>query len=105
MPTNTFLGRPIDVDSEGFLTVGAQWDEALAEELARIAGVDELTEEHWRAIRFVRDDFDKTGASPTLRRMQQVGGFNIRRLFELFPGKPAKKMAYIAGRAKPTACV
>ncbi len=105
MPVNTFLGRSIQVDSEGFLTVSTEWDEDLAQELARIAGIEDLTDEHWRVIRFARDDFKKTGASPTLRRMQQAGNFEIKRLFELFPGKPAKKIAYIAGRAKPTACV
>ena len=29
----------------------------------------------------------------------------IKDLFELFPGKPAKKMAYIAGLPKPKGCV
>ena len=105
MPTNTFLGRLIEVDKEGFLTVPDQWDEDLATVLAQKAGVDELTDEHWRAIRFVREDALQQGQSPTLRRMQQVGGFDIKTLFTLFPGKPAKKLAYIAGRSKPTACV
>lgn len=105
MPTNTFLGRIVQVDSEGFLTVADEWDEELAAVLAQRAGIEELTDEHWRAIRFVRKDALEQGQSPTLRRMQQVGGLDIKRLFTLFPGKPAKKLAYIAGRSKPTACV
>ncbi len=47
----------------------------------------------------------QTGVTPTLRRMQTVGGFDIRELFRLFPGKPAKKMAYLAGLPKPVGCV
>lgn len=105
MPVNTFLGRSIDVDAEGFLSKPAQWDEPLAELLAKIAGVDELTDAHWKAVRFVREDALAQGAAPTLRRMNQVGGFEIKELFRLFPGKPAKKLAYIAGVSKPTACV
>ncbi len=105
MPTNNFLGRQIDVDTEGFLTIPDQWDKELAVVLAKNAGIHDLTDEHWRAINFVRDDALKQGQSPTLRRMQQAGGFDIKQLFTLFPGKPAKKLAYIAGRAKPTACV
>ena len=31
--------------------------------------------------------------------------YEIKELFRLFPGKPAKKIAYIAGRPKPRACV
>jgi tRNA 2-thiouridine synthesizing protein E len=30
---------------------------------------------------------------------------DMKRLFELFPKKPAKKMAYIAGLPKPHGCV
>lgn len=105
MPTNVFLGREITVNDEGFLTVKDQWDEELAAELARIAGVEEMTDAHWRAVRFARTDFLAEGASPTLRRMNKVGGFDIKELFGLFPGKPAKKLAYIAGATKPVACV
>lgn len=105
MPVNTFLGRPVEVDDEGFLTVPDQWDEELAAHLATIAGVEELTEAHWCAVRFVRQDYLATGAAPTLHRMNKVGGFDIKELFRLFPGKPAKKLAYIAGGLKPAACV
>lgn len=105
MHTNTFLGRPVEVDDEGFLSRPEQWDADLAAELGRIAGVDEMTAEHWRVVHFARDDFDTTGEAPTLRRMQKTGGFDIKQLFALFPGKPAKKIAYIAGRPKPRACV
>lgn len=105
MPTNTFLGRPITVNDEGFLTVPSEWDEELAVELARIAGINELSDEHWKLIRFVRKNFLELNAAPTLRRMNKVGGFDIPRIFELFPGKPAKKLAYIAGATKPVACV
>lgn len=105
MPVNTFLGRQVDVNEEGFLTKPEQWDEELAVLLASYAGVDELTEAHWAAVRFVRADMLKTGASPTLHRMRKVGGLDTKPLFELFPGKPAKKLAYVAGGPKPTACV
>jgi sulfur relay (sulfurtransferase) DsrC/TusE family protein len=34
-----------------------------------------------------------------------VGGIPTKELFTLFPTKPAKKMAYIAGLPKPHGCV
>ena len=105
MPVNTFLGRQIDVNDEGFLTKPEQWDEELARTLAGIAGVQEMTEAHWAAVRFVRADMVETGSSPTLHRMHKVGGLNIKELFALFPGKPAKKMSYVAGPQKPKGCV
>lgn len=105
MPTNTFLGRSIEVNEEGFLVDPTQWDEELAAVLATNAGVKEMTDEHWAVVRFAHQDYLERGQSPTLRRLSQVGGFDIKRLFELFPGKPAKKIAYIAGATKPIACV
>jgi len=104
MTTTTIAGRPVDVNEEGFLTDPARWDEALGTELARLIGID-MTDEHWTLIRFLRDDFERTGESATLRRVSTRTGVPVKRLFELFPKKPAKKMAYIAGLPKPKGCV
>ncbi len=105
MPTTLIGGRPIDVNTEGFLTQYDQWDEELAVVLAGYAGVDELTEEHWKVLRFLRSDYPARKETATLRRVSAVGGFDMKELFQLFPGKPAKKMAYIAGLPKPKGCV
>lgn len=104
MPTTTIGGREVDVNEEGFLTKPDQWDEALAPVLAGLIGVD-MTDAHWNAIRFLRKDFAEKGETPTLRRVTMAGGIPTKELFELFPKKPAKKMAYIAGLPKPKGCV
>ncbi len=104
MAVTTLAGRAVHVDEEGFLTVYDEWDEELAKTLAANIGI-ELTEEHMKAIRFMRDDFKATGETPTLRRVTNAGGFPTKLLFELFPKKPAKKMSYIAGLQKPVGCV
>ncbi len=104
MTLATLDGRDIHVDEEGFLTDPDEWDEDLAEVLARNIGI-ELTDDHWPAIRFLRTDFATEGETPTLRRVTTVGGVPTKQLFELFPKKPAKKMAYIAGLQKPVGCV
>jgi tRNA 2-thiouridine synthesizing protein E len=100
----TIAGRSIHVNDEGFLTVYDEWDEQLAEQLAANIGID-LTTEHWKAIRFLRDDYKTQGETATLRRVSTVGGIPTKELFILFPTKPAKKMAYIAGLPKPHGCV
>lgn len=105
MPTNVLDDREFEVDDEGFLTNRDQWDEDLAAKLAELVGIDEMSEAHWKPLRFMRQDSVGTGATPTLRRMQAVGGFDIRDLYQLFPVKPAKKMAYLAGLPKPVGCV
>lgn len=104
MPVNTIDGYSFDVDEEGFFTNSSQWSEELAAILAELINI-ELTEEHLKCLRFMRDDAAATGVTPTLRRMQTAGGFPVKDLFRLFPGKPAKKMAYLAGVRKPVGCV
>ncbi len=104
MPTASINGRPVQVDAEGFLTQYDEWDEDLAGVLAAQIGI-ELSEAHWKAIHFLRSDFKEQGETATLRRITTVGGIPTKELFELFPKKPAKKMAYIAGLPKPRGCV
>ena len=104
MPTTLIAGRPIDVNDEGFLVAYDQWDEKLGTELARLIGL-ELTDRHWAVLRFLRSDYAGRNETATLRRVSTLGGFPMKDLFALFPGKPAKKMAYLAGLPKPKGCV
>lgn len=104
MTTTTIAGRDVHVDEEGFLTDYDEWDENLAAELATNIGV-EMTDEHWAVIRFLRDDYKTQGETATTRRVDTVGGVPVKKQFVLFPKKPAKKMAYIAGLPKPHGCV
>jgi len=104
MPVTVLDGRQIHVDAEGFLTDYTEWDQALAARLAEQIGI-ELTDAQWRAIRFLRADYAEHGETATLRRVSVVGGIPTKELFTLFPKKPAKKMAYLAGLPKPRGCV
>lgn len=104
MTSTAIAGREVQVDAEGFLTDPQQWDEAVAAKLAERIGL-ELTEDHWKAIRFARSDFAATGETPTLRRMANTGGVSTKDMFTLFPKKPAKKLSYVAGLPKPVGCV
>ncbi|MEX0796060.1 MAG: TusE/DsrC/DsvC family sulfur relay protein [Acidimicrobiia bacterium] len=104
MTLATIADKEVHVDAEGFMTVYDEWSEELASQLA--ANIDiELTEPHWKAIRFLREDYKETGETPTLRRVTAVGGIPTKEMFQLFPKKPAKKMAYVAGLPKPVGCV
>ena len=105
MPTTRIGERAIDVNDEGFLTEYKQWDEDLAPILAGYAGIYELTDDHWKVLHFLRADYPARKETATLRRVASVGGFDMKQLFRLFPGKPAKKISYIAGLPKPKGCV
>jgi TusE/DsrC/DsvC family sulfur relay protein len=104
MPIATINGSTVHVDDEGFLTSYDEWNEDLAKTLAAQIGID-LTDAHWKAIHFLREDFQAQGETATIRRVSTVGGIPTKDLFTLFPKKPAKKLAYIAGLPKPHGCV
>jgi tRNA 2-thiouridine synthesizing protein E len=104
MTTTTIDGHTIHVNEEGFMTEYSEWDEQIAKSLAAQIGID-LTDEHWKAIHFLRQDFADQGETATLRRISTVGGIPTKTLFQLFPQKPAKKLAYVAGLPKPHGCV
>ena len=104
MPVTTIAGHEIHVDDEGFLTSYDEWSPELAKTLAANIGLD-LTDEHLAVITFLRADYQQQGETATLRRVSTVGGFPTKKLFELFPKKPAKKMSYVAGLPKPHGCV
>jgi TusE/DsrC/DsvC family sulfur relay protein len=104
MPVTELRGRTVHVDDQGFLTDASEWDEDLARGLAAQIGID-LTEAHWKVIRFLRADFATQGETATARRVQTLGGVPVKEQFALFPKKPAKKMAYVAGLPKPRGCV
>lgn len=104
MPVQEMLGREVHVDDEGFLTEYDEWDEKLGDQLAKNIGVT-MTDDHWKVVQFLRADFKNQGVTATTRRVDTVGGFPVKLQFQLFPQKPAKKMAYIAGLPKPAGCV
>ena len=104
MALATLANREVHVDEEGFMTEYDEWDEEMAAALAANIGI-ELTDAHWKAINFLREDYKATGVTPTLRRVTNTGGIATKELFARFPKMPAKKMAYIAGVPKPAGCV
>ena len=104
MATATIAGHEVQVNDEGFLTEYDQWSEEIAAELAKNIEV-EMTDEHWALIKWLREDYKEKGETATTRRVQTVGGVPTKKQFELFPKKPAKKMAYIGGVPKPKGCV
>ena len=104
MSTIIIDSHEIHVDDEGFMTEYHEWSEALGKSLAAQIGI-EMTGDHWKAIRFLREDYPEQGETATIRRVSVVGGIPTKTLFQLFPRKPAKKMAYVAGLPKPHGCV
>jgi dissimilatory sulfite reductase related protein len=104
--TMTLIGdAPVDVDAEGFMTNPDQWNETIAEAIARENGIPELTDRHWLVVRFMRERYLSTGSAPSIRALGRESGVPVKELYALFPKGPAKLAARIGGIPKPKGCI
>jgi len=95
----------IEVDEDGFMEEPTLWNEDIAAALATTEGVDQMTEEHWKVVNYLRDYYLKFGIAPMIRKVCKETGFPLKKIYELFPSGPAKGACKVAGMAKPTGCV
>lgn len=98
-------GKSIEVDEDGFIVDPAEWNEAIAAYLAKVEEVEELTEDHWKVIKYLQDYYKDFGIAPMIRKVTKETGFTLKEIYELFPTGPAKGACKIAGLPKPTGCV
>ena len=99
------LGKTLAIDADGNLVNLSDWNEEIAKELAKEEGIDELTEQHWQVINFMRKVFTESGDAPSIRKLTKESGVDTKTLYALFPKGPAKKAARIAGLPKPKSCI
>ncbi len=104
-------GKSIETDEEGYIINLADWDEDVANYLAKEEGVD-MTESHWEVVNFLREYYDEYQIAPAVRVLTKAIGKklgpdkgNSKYLYELFPYGPAKQACKIAGLPKPTGCI
>lgn len=90
--------------ADGHLVDPTQWTEALAQTLAQSQSVT-LTDQHWAIVKFARGDWEKTKASPNVRRITLGTGLATKDLYTLFPKAPGRTIAKIAGIPKPAGCL
>ena len=105
MATLTLAGKEFEVDEDGFIQDPARWDDDIARALAETEGIKELTEEHWKLIRYLRAYYLEFGVAPMIRKVTKETGFPLKKIYELFPTGPAKGACKLAGLPKPTGCV
>jgi len=106
MPFIAGKGKKLEVNEEGFLVNPQEWDKETAELLAREEeGIQELTEDHWAVVKYIRDYYLEKNLAPMVRKVCKTTGFQLRYIYELFPSGPAKGACKIAGLPKPDGCV
>jgi tRNA 2-thiouridine synthesizing protein E len=106
MPKIELAGQSYEVDEDGFLQELDKWNPDFAQALAPAEGIEgQLSEEHWKLINYLRDYYKEYGIAPMIRKLCKDTGFNLKKVYELFPTGPAKGACKLAGLAKPTGCV
>ncbi len=105
MPTFEVDGRLYEVDEDGFLQEPERWNDDVAKDFAKTEGIDALTDEHWKVIRYIRDYYLQFGIAPMVRKLCKETGHKLSEVYQLFPSGPAKGACKLAGLPKPTGCV
>ncbi|MCG8697304.1 MAG: TusE/DsrC/DsvC family sulfur relay protein [Bacteroidales bacterium] len=103
MAEKTIAGKAVMVNDEGYLTDPSQWNEEIANEIAKDLNID-LTEKHFEVINFLRE-CNSSGTPLTIRKVGKSGIVDIKGFYQLFPGGPLKFSSKIAGIPKPASCV
>lgn len=98
-------GQTVELDEDGFLVNLDEWNEDVAKYLAKEEGVDELNEDHWKVINYLKGYFAVYGIAPMVRKMTKESGYSLKEIYDLFPSGPAKGACKVAGLPKPTGCV
>ena len=104
-------GKTYETDEEGYLVNLADWDEAVADVIAKSENV-EMTQNHWEVVNFLREYYNEYQIAPAVRVLTKAIGKRLgpekgsnQYLYDLFPYGPAKQACKIAGLPKPTGCV
>jgi len=105
MPLFEWNDVKLVVDDDGFMQESDLWNDHIALALASTEGLSELSDAHWKIIRYIRDHYAKFHIAPMIRKMCKETGYSLKQIYEYFPSGPARGACKVAGLAKPTGCV
>lgn len=95
----------IEIDEDGFLVDPKNWCREFAIAVAKEEAIDQLTDEHWKIIDYLRNYYTKFDSCPPIRMLVKETGIDLKKIYQLFPTGPAKGACRLAGAPKPTGCV
>jgi dissimilatory sulfite reductase related protein len=104
MATIELAGQTLDVDERGFMTETGKWNKEIAKAFARLEGIEELTEAHWKVLNYIRQYYLANNMCPMVRRLVKDSGLTLKQIYDLFPEGPAQSACKWAGVPKPTGC-
>lgn len=97
--------QKIEMDGDGFMIQPELWNDEVAAVIAKADSIENLTEDHWKVIRVIRQNYEEKGLAPMVRVICKETGLKLKQIYELFPAGPARGACRVAGLPKPEGCV
>jgi TusE/DsrC/DsvC family sulfur relay protein len=97
-------GIELETDEQGYL-LEADYRDEVVQVIAAAEGLS-LTDDHWKVVGYLRDEYREHGHTPNFRNMlkgltEVMPGVDSKALYDLFPLGPAKQGAKVAGLPQP----
>jgi tRNA 2-thiouridine synthesizing protein E len=89
MATVEFKGNTWTIDEDGFIDDFNNWNEDWVEYVKGTEGINEITDEHWKVIKYLQDYYKQYDLAPMIRLLVKKTGFKLKYIYELFPSGPA----------------
>jgi TusE/DsrC/DsvC family sulfur relay protein len=105
VPSVVLNGKTYEVDVDGFLQDPNIWNDEVALDLATTENLTDMTEDHWKVVRYLRDYWLEYNIAPMIRKLCKETGFTLKEIYQMFPSGPAKGACKVAGLPKPTGCL
>jgi len=106
-----FKGQQIRVYPTGNLVNPEEWNDDMAEHLAKKEGI-ELSDAHWMVLRYLRKFYFQYGITPMVKILIKHMGEELGKevsdrdsLYRLFPAGPSRQGSRIAGLPAPQGCI
>lgn len=105
MPITMLGGVEIETDEDGFIQEPDKWNQAIAEDIAKTEEAYPMNDDAWKLVNYLRKYYIEFGIAPPVRMLVKQTGLDLKTIYKLFPGGPAKGACKVAGLPKPTGCV
>lgn len=97
--------KSVEFDKDGFMLDPQLWDAGVAAAIAREEGIEEISEQQWAVVNFIRSYWQEHDLAPPVRLLCKESGVSVREVYKLFTSGPARGACRIAGLPKPDGCV
>ena len=100
---NTMGDRPVvlpEIDDDGFLKKEDAWTQDIAQLMAQNIVHEDLTDDHWKVINYMRHYYSEFRTIPSVRKLSRDTALSLRELKVLFPDRVTIDACRMAGIPK-----